>query len=425
MKLFEMKQERADILSRIEVVTKELGRGQSSVLTTAHQVELEGLRAEVNTLDKQIRGVESKNTLSGVDIAAAFRSGHFAKPGQSEPTALRTTDGRVVSMFEKGQSIAAHMRAESAADEAVTLGETLQSMVLGGGRPEIRAALSEGSDSAGGFTVPTFLSAQLIDRLRARSVVFQAGARTIPLDTGKATTIAAILTDPAATWRAENAAVATSDMTFGAVSFVPKTLAVIVTASRELVEDSVNFDQAIQLSLTKAFASELDRVALIGSGSGSEPKGVSNVSGIGSYSMGTNGLAPTSYAPFVEALGTLQGADASDPTAVIINPRTNKELNKLVDTLGQPMRKPDSIQDLPFLVTSKLPTNETQGSSSTASRAVMGYFPDLIVGIRSDLRVELIRQNYAGNLQYGFLAYLRADVAVAHAASFCNVVGIL
>jgi len=27
-------------------------------------------------------------------------------------------------------------------------------------------------------------------------------------------------------------------------------------------------------------------------------------------------------------------------------------------------------------------------------------------------------------LQYGILAHLRADVAVAHAANFCNVVGL-
>jgi hypothetical protein len=40
------------------------------------------------------------------------------------------------------------------------------------------------------------------------------------------------------------------------------------------------------------------------------------------------------------------------------------------------------------------------------------------------LRIEFLRERYADNLQFGFLAYLRADVAVKHAASFCSIVGI-
>jgi HK97 family phage major capsid protein len=304
-------------------------------------------------------------------------------------------------------------------------GELIRAMVRGGGRPEVRNALSEGTDSAGGVTVPSILSGQIIDKLRAKSSVFQAGAKTVLLETGKPTTIAAITADPVAGWRAENDAVATSDMTFAPVSFTPKSLAVIVTASMELIEDSVNLDQALITALTAAFAAELDRVALIGSGSSNQPLGVSKTSGVGSYSMGTNGLAPANYQPFIEALGVLQAANANDPTAVILNPHVNKELNSLVDTLGQPMRKPDAIQNLPFLVTSKLPQTETQGSSNAASRAVAGYFPDVLIGMRHDFRITILREKYADTMQIGFRADLRADVAVAHPANFCNVVGLL
>ena len=417
MNLNEKKAERNDVFVAAEQLVAR-ARANKHDLSGAELAQYNGLTARLKELDATIEGA-SKYTAAGSPVNPGAPVG---MPGMA-----RDTDGNRLPLFGKGQSIEAHLRQEygSSEDGEVSLGGIVRAMVLGGGSPAVRNALSIGSDTSGGVTVPVVLSGMLIDALRARSVMFQAGANTLLLDTGKSTTIAAISGDPTATWRAENAAVNLSDMTFGSVSLVPKTLAVITTASRELVEDSVNLDQALVISLSAAFAQELDRVALIGAGTGSEPKGVSKTTGVGSYSMGTNGSAPTSYAPFVQALGVLQGANAMDPTACVLNPRTNQELNLLVDTLGQPLRKPAAIENLPFLVTSKLPVNETQGSANTASRAVMGYFPDVLIGMRAALRIELLRETYAGNLQYGFLAYLRADIGVRHAANFCNIVGIL
>ena len=92
-------------------------------------------------------------------------------------------------------------------------GEFVRAMVAGSNDPNIRAALSEGSDSAGGYTVPTRLLQEFIDRLRSRMIVIEAGARTVVLDTNK-TSIARVATDPTPSWRAENAAVAESEPTF-------------------------------------------------------------------------------------------------------------------------------------------------------------------------------------------------------------------
>ena len=414
--LHEVRAERHEVFQAAEAIIAS-AKSANRDLSGAAKAQYDGLVSSLKTLDKQIEDM-SKHSAAGQSHSTPV----------SQPAMVgHTEDGRSVPIFAKGQSVADHLRQQNgpAEDGEVSLGGLVRAMVLGGGSPAVRNALSIGTDSAGGVTVPVVLSGMLIDALRARSCMFTAGASTMVLDTGKSTTIASITGDPTATWRAENAAVNTSDMTFGSVVLQPKTLAVITTASRELVEDSVNLDTALMMSLSAAFALELDRVALIGAGTGSEPKGVSKTPGVGSYSLGVNGAAPTSYAPFVQALGVLQGANAFDPSAVILNPRTNQELNLLVDTLGQPLRKPAAVESLPFLVTSKLPINETQGSSNAASRAVMGYFPDVIVGLRAGLRIELLRETFAGNLQYGFLAYLRADIGVRHAANFCNIVGIL
>ena len=347
------------------------------------------------------------------------------QPNSNGPAMGRDLDGREVPIFDKNQSIEAYTRQHvGVPDGEVTLGGIFRAMALGGGSHAIRAALAEGTDSAGGYSVPSVLLAPVIDLLRARSTVFQAGARTVLLDSLK-TTICAIASDPTAAWRAENADVAASDMTFAPVTFTARSLGVIVTASQELLEDSLNVDESIRRALGSSFAAELDRVSLLGTGTAPEPKGVSKVAGVGSYSMGASGAALSDYSPFIEALAILQTANAVDPTAAIMSPRTAKAINSLQDTLHQPLQRPTAIANLPFLVTSKLPINETQGGSSAASRIIMGNFPDLMVGIRSAFRIQVLQEKYADKLQIGFLATLRADVAVAHAASFCQIVGVL
>jgi HK97 family phage major capsid protein len=365
---------------------------------------------------------------AGPNLGVAI-AGNATNGNGHGPAIGRDADGREIPIFSKGQSIAAYMkekRGVPAADGVTT--DALVRGMAGVGRvsSEIRAALNEGADTAGGVTVPTILTGGIIDLLRARSVMFAAGARTALLDTGKATTMVAIASDPVAAWRNENADVAISDMTFAPISMTPKSLAVLLVLSDELMEDGVGLSDAIQMSLAGAFAAELDRVGLIGSGVSPEPKGVSKVSGIGSYSMGTNGAALANYDPFIEALAILQTANAADPTACIIAPRTNKSMNLLkCATTNEPLPKPPAIANLPFLVTSKLPINETQGSSNAASRAVMGHYPDVVIGVRHELRIQLLRERYAEKLQLAIRADLRADVAVLHPANFVNVVGIL
>src|SRR5207247_8818606 len=133
---------------------------------------------------------------------------------------------------------------------------------------------------------------EFIDRLRAAVVTMRAGARTIPLTSDK-TTVARLLTDPAAAWRSENGAVASSDPTFDGVVFTPRSLAVVTPVSRELLEDSINIEDMLTLAFVRSFAAELDRVALQGTGTPPQPKGVQNASGIGAVTMGVNGAAPT------------------------------------------------------------------------------------------------------------------------------------
>ena len=47
-----------------------------------------------------------------------------------------------------------------------------------------------------------------------------------------------------------------------------------------------------------------------------------------------------------------------------------------------------------------------------------------MVGIRTQVRIDL-RERYADVGQYGFVAWMRADIQVMHSASFAQIVGVL
>lgn len=303
-------------------------------------------------------------------------------------------------------------------DEPLTAGAYLRSMVTGPRNDVERRALSEGTDSAGGYTVPDILSAQVIDRLRAQSVLVRAGAKTVPLKSDQ-NYIAKIATDPTPAWRAENAAIGESDPTFTRVAMQPKSLAVIVRVSREVLMDSLNIEQALLNSLTAAMALELDRAGLFGSGSGSEPQGLVNMSGVGEIEHDGE-LA--NYAPLIAARTMLLTANAGEPTAFIMHPREDGTLTGLVDGQGQPLQAHPKVAAIPQLVTTSVPTNG--GTGTNESQVIGGDFNRFLIGIRHDLQIGILKERYADLHQYAFVAHLRATFAAEHTSAFVKVTGI-
>ena len=303
-----------------------------------------------------------------------------------------------------------------------TVGGLVAALLNGPKTPTIKAALSEGTDSAGGFSIPTTVLPQFIDRLRSRTQFIQAGAKTVVLEDMK-TRIMRIASDPVPTWRAENSAVTESDPTFDAVDLVPKSLAVLVKVSVELLQDSVNAAAALEQALIGALSVELDKACLFGTGT-LQPLGLFNQSGINTVSMGTNGAAPTNYDPLIDALYELELDNADAPTAAIWHPRTARTMRKLKDTTGQPLQSLPAISDLPLLGSTSVPITQTQGTSNDCSTILMGDFSRALLGLRQELRIQVLNETYMGNLQVGFIAHLRADVAFERADAFCRITGV-
>jgi len=371
-------------------------------------------KAEVLKLDAKASDIYKEMQDTPVKSRAGSR---IQLLGDSRAT--NPVSNRIVA---KGESFAAKV-SNSRGPQGVSLGGLMHGMLGGKTSSAVRASLTEGTDSQGGFTVPERLLAEFIDSLRQQSVVFNAGARALALD-AQSTNIARLDTDPTWTWRAEEAAVTESTPSFSSINLVPKSVAVLIKASHEVLQDSINIEEILFNALVNSAAIAVDNAVLTGSGSSNQPLGIINTVGIGNVDMGTDGAHMGSYDDIIEAYYEIARQNGGIPSAAIMHPRTYKDIAKLGESAGQPLLRPDLIRDLPFLATTGMPIDETKGSSSDASSVLVGDFSQVIVGIRQDFQLEVLRELYREKLQVGFIAHLRVDVAVTRPQHFCRIEGV-
>lgn len=408
---------------------RELGQHHDAIVRAA-RVNADRLADNLN--ETEVRSLEeAHNGLMAMldDVEAAK---HSRRPSRGDTPEVRGQDDGEdyerasvppdVFALRSDESFAEHSvkerRQEARTYRGLTVGGYLRSLVVGASNDIEQRALAESIGTAGGYTIPYILSAALIDRMRAASVVVRAGAKTVPLGS-LVSSMAKVVSDPVPSWRNENQPIAESDPTFTEVMFAPRSLAVIVRVSRELLEDSINVGEALPGLIASALAGELDRVALLGSGTMPEPRGVANFPGLTANGVSAGNLG--GYAGFIKARTALRNVN-SDTTAFIMSPRDEGALAALTDTTGQPIAPPPALASVPMLTSSRIPTN--LGTGTNQSFILGGDWSRLMIGVRSSIQVEILKERYADQHQYGFVAHLRADVQAEHEAAFTKIAGV-
>lgn len=304
-------------------------------------------------------------------------------------------------------------------DRPLSIGKLFRGLAIGDwtDAAEEQRVLGGGAVGTGGALVPEILAAELVDKARSRTVVIQAGARTFPMETDKAK-LAQLVGDPTAAWKTENAAVAESDLTFARIELDAETALVLVRASREVVEDAENLQDVITETFSKVLALKLDYAALRGTGVAPEPgPGIRNASGVNLISAGVAGGALTTDL-LVDAVTAIRTDNHEDPNALVWHPRTAGAIAKLKDLDNNPIELPQELKDLGKFTTTAIPTNLTAGAGTNLTEVYVGKWDELIIGIRTQIAVEILRERYAESFQYGFLGYVRADVAPLRADAF-------
>lgn len=293
--------------------------------------------------------------------------------------------------------------------------------------------LATSTPSAGGNLVATdLLAADFITLLRNASLVRRMGARVlgglvgnvaVPRQTGSVTV----------NWVAQAGAATESDATFGQITLSPKTAHAIQDVTRDLLlQGTPAVEGLIRADLIEAMATQLDFIALHGSGASNQPTGLAATAGIGSVAGGTNGAAPT-WDNIVDLEAQVANNNAAfGATGYLTNTRVRSKLKrtqKFTGTNGQEVWMPAMQGDDSSLfgamngyragVSNNVSNTLTKGTSSGVCSALFfGNWSDLLIGEWGGAELLPDEVTQAANRIVRMHIYQTIDVAVRRAQSF-------
>ncbi len=281
-----------------------------------------------------------------------------------------------------------------------SLGEFLCAIKKDRNSPKLKA-LSEGTDSAGGFLVPEEFKATLLARALERSVV-RPYATEIPMASDTINIPKIVDTSHAshlyggiiAYWLEEAGTKTATDPVFGNVKLIAKKLTGYTYASDELLEDSAI---ALEALLSKQFGGAIgwyeDLAFLRGNGVG-QPLGIFNSGAVVQPFRAT--VNTVVLADLANIMARMYPDSLYGPNTIwILSPAVLAQLIALVATVitwmpigtgqgggGAAQRIPATILGMPFMITEKVPTLGTTGDIGLYD---LSYY---LIGDRKDLRID-------------------------------------
>ncbi|MGF6808706.1 HK97 family phage major capsid protein [Paraburkholderia sp. Clong3] len=417
--------------------TGEIQRGAFAVRADAG---VNGVKAAIEGMNTAFAGFKASQeakvdglALEVADISAAIdKMAIQMAGGLGNPKAMGTDTDEVQSVHAstglRGSQIGAFYRkraqasARGAFNPAASIGiaefiRGAAGMSVGDG---VRAALSEGVGTDGGYAVPDVIMPTILDAMVSASAVLAAGASILPLGAAKSVSLAAVDQLPTPAWRNENDPLATGGPTFRKVEATPRSLAIVVPISRELLADAVDMDRAVRQALAAAFAKAFDRAALVGSGTAPEPLGLYGMTNV--QKINQTGSA-FKHSDMLAAYQAQLDADAPAPTSIIMAPRTLTGLAGLVDTLGQPLNAPALLDGVVRRPSTGVPTN--LGAGANESLAFIGNFSTVQFVMRENFNVRLLPELPGSNGQLAFIAHARFDVVANYPQAITVIEGVI
>jgi HK97 family phage major capsid protein len=272
---------------------------------------------------------------------------------------------------------------------------------------------------SGAALIPQVLSAQVLDAVRAKSVLFQSGASMVPME-ARTVVIPRVKTDPVFGFKAEAEACDESIIEFEGVELKARTAYGLVSVSLEALESGQGLDMAVQLAMAEALANVIDSKCLFGAG-GVEPAGILLSDKIGTVTA-VGDLQ--GWNPFIEGIGKVRTANG-DATALVMNAQVDELCNKFTTTEGLPLPMPKVIENIPNkLISNQLPANLGAGANESVA---MVYDPQaVVIGIQSPIRIELSREAldaYKKGVVY-LRVYAFCDVALTRPGWVCRIDGL-
>lgn len=394
-----------------------------------------GERMAMDYIEQGGSDVEAFRGMLIDNIGASHASaGAVADIGMSEREARQFSMIRLVNALANPTSREAQQAAAFEFEASAAVAQQLGREARGAFVPmDVQRAnqrdLVVGTATAGGNTVSTDLLAQdFITMLRNRMMVERMGARVLP---GLVGTLAIPGQTGGATayWVTEGNAPTETQQAFNQVPLAPKTVGAFTDISRKmLLQSSLAVEAFVRSDLATALALAIDLAAIHGSGTGAEPRGVANTSGIGSVAGGANGAAPT-WAHIVALWSAVSDVNADFGSLGYIT--NSRVVGRLMTTEKAAGTAQFIVSDFPGAdgmtnlagarcgVSNQASRTLTKGTSAgVCSAIVFGNWADLIIGQWGalDVLVDPYTQGTSGTVRVTTLQDV--DIAVRRAASF-------
>jgi HK97 family phage major capsid protein len=294
------------------------------------------------------------------------------------------------------------------------------------------------NDYVGGALVPPPEFGELIELLRNKEALINAGARTVPLPPQGRMTYPRQTSPSSAYWVGENAPITATDIGTGTVTLQAKKLAVRIVTPNELIRFASPAAEALlRDDMTKSLALALDLAGLEGLGGDTRPRGIintDNINTLSSSAAGANGdrvVAGDIY----RMLALLEEVNV-EGTGFIMRPKSLYKYYQLrTDAVSQGdaqgpflfnlIREPgEGIKPMlagkPVTTSNQVSMVRSKGSASNLTYILYGKWDELLIGMFGaiEFAATTVGDTSFTNDQTWIRAILSADVAVRYPAAF-------
>lgn len=213
-------------------------------------------------------------------------------------------------------------------------------------KDELRA-LSKGTASAGGNTVPTTFIAQLLEHMIETATLLRAGATTITTSSGENMEMPITTSHGTAALVAEGGVIPSSDPVFGKRTLGSFKYAELILCPNELLTDTaVDLEGYLARMAGRAVGNALGAHLITGTGTG-QPTGILTSTTLGVTSATGVAGAPT-FDNMIDLLYSVIGPYRNSPDAAwLIKDTTAGGLRKLKDSSGRYLWEPSVVPGTP------------------------------------------------------------------------------
>lgn len=294
------------------------------------------------------------------------------------------------------------------------------------------------NEMTGGALIAPPEMGELIELLRNKEALINAGARTVPLPPQGRLKFPRQTASSLTYWVGENAPITDSNIGTGEVTLQAKKLAVMIKAPNELIRFASPAAEALMRDdMTKSLALGLDLAGLEGAGGDNRPRGVTNfenINRISSSKPGTNGdtLVPQDIYRFFAAVEESN----AEFEAFIMRPKTLYKFYQLrSDSVSQGdgsgpfifnliREAGDGVQAMlggaPVIKSTQVSQVRSKGSKNNLTYILGGMWSDLLIGMFGAIEFSATTMGDTAftNDQTWVKGILSADIVARHEAAF-------